>query len=344
MGARNIDRNADARAEPRALVVDDDALMCEVIELYLNDCGVQCQHANTLKAAIEALEQKTYDLVITDFQLGGESGSALIHQLRGMAIDQPVVIGMSKHTSVEERHAALSAGMDEFLDKPIHAEDIELMISRFFAASSRVDQNLTPPGPTSPNTDSMPPFLDTDRALELHRQSGHLKGYLSTYAASCAFIRHHILVARQQHNLTKVGQLIHRLTGAAAILGDSSICSKCKQLKQVLEHRTDTSVQQDLVTLESMLARRIEDIQHYLGDHEDTAEPDVSSTEAIDSVTQRLRDTLAQHRVPGEKDVLVAVEHLRDRGQTTAADSFKLAIDQYDLLRAEQVLSIALRG
>jgi len=63
------------------LVVEDDLGLREALVDTLLMAGYQCDEVDSGEAALVALGKKSYDMVVSDIQMGGMNGLALLHTL-----------------------------------------------------------------------------------------------------------------------------------------------------------------------------------------------------------------------------------------------------------------------
>jgi two-component system response regulator PilR (NtrC family) len=105
-------------SQPRALVVDDEPHIRELIELTLArmDLAVTC--AENLERAYAALEQQAPDLCLTDMRLPDGSGLDLVRELGKRHPDVPVAV-ITAHGDVDSAVDALKAGAFDFVSKPV---------------------------------------------------------------------------------------------------------------------------------------------------------------------------------------------------------------------------------
>jgi DNA-binding response OmpR family regulator len=74
------------------LVVDDEALVGETIKLLLDHEKHKVCHVESGEAALAELEQRKFDLVITDFLMPGMQGDELVANIRQLAPAQPIIM------------------------------------------------------------------------------------------------------------------------------------------------------------------------------------------------------------------------------------------------------------
>ena len=83
---------AKAAAAHRILLVEDDSTILEFSTLVLVHAGYQVNAVEGTQAAWEALQSRSYDLLITDNQMPGMSGLELVSKLRSAQVALPVVV------------------------------------------------------------------------------------------------------------------------------------------------------------------------------------------------------------------------------------------------------------
>jgi two-component system, chemotaxis family, chemotaxis protein CheY len=114
---------------PSILVVDDHphylATVCRMLEQQIAQVCVSS--ASTGSAALNLIQQQSFDLLILDYQLQTTTGSELVRQLRARAAGAgrplPPVVMMSSQPDVAIFARAL--GIEAFLPKPLLSENID---------------------------------------------------------------------------------------------------------------------------------------------------------------------------------------------------------------------------
>lgn len=116
-------------ARPTIMLVEDDEFAAELaMEILAADYSVQ--HFSSGQSALDALEKSIPDLVLLDASMPGLSGYDVCRKLRDnqSVCDLPVIF-LSGLVSDEERLAGYEAGGDDYLTKPVVAEELRLKIS-----------------------------------------------------------------------------------------------------------------------------------------------------------------------------------------------------------------------
>ncbi|NET27837.1 response regulator [Okeania sp. SIO1I7] len=107
------------------LVVDDRWENRSVLVELLEPLGFKLTEAENGQEALTKAKQQTFDLIITDIQMPVMNGFEMLKQLRNdNALKHIKVIISSASVSDMDRQMSLDAGGDDFLPKPVNAEEI----------------------------------------------------------------------------------------------------------------------------------------------------------------------------------------------------------------------------
>jgi DNA-binding response OmpR family regulator len=107
----------------RALYVEDETELSELVAAALRRAGFAADRAGTLDDARVALAAVRYDVVILDLGLPDGDGSDLLRDLRQKRDPTPVLV-LTARDAVEDRVAGLEAGADDYLLKPFHLDEL----------------------------------------------------------------------------------------------------------------------------------------------------------------------------------------------------------------------------
>lgn len=113
----------------RILVVDDDHELRALIVEWLTFHNYRVHQAVSALAAIEALREESYDLLITDFQMPGLDGLGLLGWCRKHEIHFPVVFITASAVRLEREQLALNDCCAESLRKPLTREKLIQAVS-----------------------------------------------------------------------------------------------------------------------------------------------------------------------------------------------------------------------
>ncbi len=118
------------------LVVDDYQTMVRITRDLLRQIGFDnVDHAPDGAKALEMIRNKSYDLVISDWNMEPVSGMDLLMQIKGAAATQKMRFMMVTAESKTDRViAARKAGVDSYIVKPYNAATLRMKIDQLFAA------------------------------------------------------------------------------------------------------------------------------------------------------------------------------------------------------------------
>jgi signal transduction histidine kinase/DNA-binding response OmpR family regulator len=111
----------------RILIVDDDADTCEMLTFALNQWGAEAQASASVSEAFTSIAEWQPDVLLTDINMPGEDGYALISRLRslngGNGANIPV-IALTAMARPEDSEQALLAGFQLHLSKPVDIQEL----------------------------------------------------------------------------------------------------------------------------------------------------------------------------------------------------------------------------
>src|SRR5690606_23143925 len=114
----------------RILVADDEPGLREFITDALELDGHVVAAAPDGKAAAKLLDERGFDLVITDLKMPGLDGMAILRKVRAEQPETEVIV-MTAHGTVDNAVEAMKLGAFEYLQKPISGPDeLRLLVAR----------------------------------------------------------------------------------------------------------------------------------------------------------------------------------------------------------------------
>jgi DNA-binding response OmpR family regulator len=111
-------------SRPRALVVDDEEPLRELIVVTLGD-AFACEEAGDGDTALARMREAPPDLVLLDVMMPGRNGIDVLREMRADPRLRAVpVCVVSAWQSAKDVAAALEAGADRFLAKPFRVDEL----------------------------------------------------------------------------------------------------------------------------------------------------------------------------------------------------------------------------
>jgi PAS domain S-box-containing protein len=121
-----------ARSALRILLAEDNNMNQKVALRLLERLGYGADVAVNGLEAIEALERRAYDVVLMDVQMPKLDGLDATRRIceRWPAESRPHIIAMTANALPEDREACFAAGMNDYVAKPIRAEELVAALKR----------------------------------------------------------------------------------------------------------------------------------------------------------------------------------------------------------------------
>jgi two-component system OmpR family response regulator len=123
---RIVMRRADGNPI-NVLVVDDEAVLAEMVSMALRYEGWNIATAGDGAAALESARLQRPDVVVLDVMLPDMSGLDVLRKLREESPQLPVLLLTAKD-ALEDRIAGLTAGGDDYVTKPFSLEEVVLRL------------------------------------------------------------------------------------------------------------------------------------------------------------------------------------------------------------------------
>ena len=128
-------------ARKSILVVDDEKSQREILEMILSGEGYDVTTASSGEAALKFVEDRHFDLVLTDLKMTGMSGIDLLKEL--VSRDKSVmVILLTAHGTVDSAFEAKDLGAFAYLQKPYDREKLLETVSRSLTKLETLDSEI----------------------------------------------------------------------------------------------------------------------------------------------------------------------------------------------------------
>jgi two-component system phosphate regulon response regulator OmpR len=134
--SKKIELTDDA---PHLLVVDDDTRIRDLLHRFLTEKGFRVSVAADAAEARRKLEGLSFDLLVLDVMMPGESGLSLTQSLSDEK-RVPVIL-LTARSEADSRIAGLEAGADDYLAKPFDPRELVLRINNI------LKRNMNPDAP-----------------------------------------------------------------------------------------------------------------------------------------------------------------------------------------------------
>ena len=124
----------------KILIVDDDANIAELIELYLTKECFQCMQAHDGEEALKKNASFQPDLILLDIMLPGMNGYELLDYIK--TTNMPVIFITAMGT-LDDKVKGLKAGADDYITKPFEMVEllarVESVLRRYHKSEERIE-------------------------------------------------------------------------------------------------------------------------------------------------------------------------------------------------------------
>ncbi len=232
----------------RVLVVEDNRVNQLVATGMLTALGHTADTAEDGVAALAALDDASYDLVLMDVQMPRMDGYEATRALRAREGDgdRTLVIAMTANVVAGERERCLAAGMDDFLTKPVDLEHLTRTLAHWFAGEGALDLARL----------DLLRDMDPDDTSYLERVTGRFEETTATAADD-------LRCAVESRDPDALRAHAHKLAGGAANLGAVEVVALARELEALGDAGTTSGAAPLLPRLATALDRARAGIRAY---------------------------------------------------------------------------------
>jgi len=139
----NFDTEIGRRHPLRILVAEDNVVNQKVALRFLEKIGYRADVAFNGLEVLDALKRQSYDVILMDGQMPEMDGEQATMEIRKQwpADQQPRIIAMTANAMQGDRERYLSAGMDDYLTKPVRIEDLVRSLLESFPLSATPEKS-----------------------------------------------------------------------------------------------------------------------------------------------------------------------------------------------------------
>ncbi|WP_275627491.1 hybrid sensor histidine kinase/response regulator [Pseudomonas sp. 273] len=198
----------------RVLVAEDNPINQVLLREQLEELGCQVRLAGDGKEALQQFEGETFDVLLTDVNMPRCNGYQLTRELRERGMDIPI-IGVTANAMREEGERCQAVGMNAWLVKPLSLRGLYDALRGLAAARAPRPEPETPqtPAPPAPTGLQVPAHM-----RELFLQT--MQQDLQAAEQACA-----------EGDAQALGQALHRMAGALAVVRGQHLVRACRLLE-----------------------------------------------------------------------------------------------------------------
>jgi CheY-like chemotaxis protein/HPt (histidine-containing phosphotransfer) domain-containing protein len=137
-GIREMTVKGNGKKQFHILVAEDNDINRKLAETLVRKKGHMVSSVSNGRKALEALGNETYDLILMDVQMpkmDGVEATLAIRLKENSTCGHVPIIAMTAHAMKGDKEKYLSAGMDEYIAKPIKSNELYNILERFLGAN-----------------------------------------------------------------------------------------------------------------------------------------------------------------------------------------------------------------
>lgn len=239
-------RSSGSQRAPKILCVDDNPANLLLVQTLLEGLGAEVLALDNGFAAVQAVQNEPFDLVLMDVQMPGMDGRACTEQIRRWEASQsgnPLpIVALTAHAMANEKRALLHSGMDDYLTKPISERQLAQVVMKWTGLSLAPQQQERAQERLPDSTELK--VLDPDEGLRLAAGKPDLAAdMLAMLLASLETDRDSIRNARERGDRTAMIEQVHRLNGASRYCGVPQLRAACQRSETLLKQDSPQALQ-----------------------------------------------------------------------------------------------------
>ena len=228
------------RRNIRLLVAEDNPINQKVAMKMIKSLGYRADVVGNGLEAVDALKRQRYDLVLMDVQMPEMDGLDATRKIRQTqsGTDRPHIIAMTANAMQGDEDICLTAGMDEYLTKPIRIADLKLALDRWCEANPEEAPRAAAPSA------SVTRSMLTGQLAEMQSIGGDelVAELMTEFQLQVESDLSEIAEATKAGDYIEIQRLAHRLKGGSTTVGITAVTAICTELEAAAEEQDDRRI------------------------------------------------------------------------------------------------------
>ena len=224
------------------LLIEDNLVNQKVTYLMLHKAGMRVDIAGHGKEAVELLQQRSYDLIITDLQMPEMDGFQTTVFIRNKLQLTTPIIAMTASALRNEKDRCMELGMNEYLTKPFAPATLFFHLKRFLLADETTQAAIT----NEAAEEKREEFYNLQFLEEMEDEeytSEVLNLFLSSTPASISELKE----ASLREDWSEVHRKAHSLKSSLGILQMAPLLRTVTEIETLAKNKTNTDSIEQLI-------------------------------------------------------------------------------------------------
>jgi len=250
-----------ARAQFNILLAEDNLTNQKVSLKILHASGFKASPVSNGNEALKAVKEEDFDLVLMDIQMPEVDGFSATSQIRSLDSDKKdiPIIALTAHALIGDKEKCIKAGMNDYLSKPIVAEELLTIIDRLL----NIDDVPLFEKPTENQTENL--IFDFDRlkkvsADDFDFEKDLLSSYVEDVNVKCEQLDE-LLISK---DFQQIINLAHTIRGASYTVGAQKVGDQAYGIEISAKSNDILSVRERLPQLKTAIEETKEVLSGFL--------------------------------------------------------------------------------
>jgi PAS domain S-box-containing protein len=261
---RSPSRNKEIELERnkfKLLLAEDNAINQKVALRILSEAGYSADSVVNGAAAVEAVKKNDYSLILMDVQMpemDGLTATGIIRKLDDTKRDIPI-IAITAHALMGDKEKCLEAGMNDYLSKPINAEQLIKTIDKMLNVHA-VQAKVKTQQPISSENGA----FDFN---QLRKMTGDDKEFqkdlIESYIEDVTSRFGNLESLFASGDMHKMVNEAHTIKGASYSIGALSVGNEALGIEISGKHNDSSSIQQRIITMRNAVEETVKILKEF---------------------------------------------------------------------------------
>jgi CheY-like chemotaxis protein/HPt (histidine-containing phosphotransfer) domain-containing protein len=227
-------------ADKPVLVAEDNPVMQELAVRRIRKMGLNAFAVGNGLEVLEALKKQEYALILMDCQMpdmdGFEATAAIRKEEAGAGKHTPI-IAMTAAAMVGDREHCITAGMDDYLSKPVSPEQLTKMLQKWLPHKKQ--KRVLKERPVSDSAKSVTDAYTqgkTDGLIDMFQLESlygknDVSMLLDSFIIESNNLAESIVKLTQERDAHQLAMQVHQLKGLAAVMTAETLAARCLDLE-----------------------------------------------------------------------------------------------------------------
>ena len=253
------------------LLAEDNPVNQKVAIRMLKRIGHEADIANNGIEVLKALEKKNYDLILMDMQMPEMDGLEATRQIVSTYSEneRPYIIALTANAMHGDRERCISAGMNDYVSKPIRVEDLKNAFDRMPERPSGPQEGESSEAEGRDEGSQGESVIDYDVLSELVVMLGNdlefASGLIRDFLDDGTELLNSIRSAQEIGNAAELERAAHTLKSSSATFGALTASNICKEIEESGHNgKLDTNTLEKIDLLEDHLKAVSSELESYI--------------------------------------------------------------------------------